>query len=130
MTLNWYVNSFGLKATFAADKNIPPIFSLPKHLNRTQSNLNRTNQTQSNPKIGVIIRLRFDCVRQSNFNRSIAFDLVRSSNPFVEHCSSLESPTLATVILLFKFPHLWLTFLKILSYHAFIQASRFSPCLF
>ena len=63
--------------------------------NRTQSSLNRTNQTQSNRnRISIEsenrgnIRLRFDCVWQSNFNRSIAFDcvqLVRSPNPFDWH---------------------------------------------
>ena len=52
--------------------------------NRTQSNLNQTNRTQSNlNRISIEsenrgnIQLRFDCVRQSNFNRSIAFNCVR-----------------------------------------------------
>ena len=73
------------KATFAAEKNILPTCSLPKHLNRTQSNLNQTNRISIESKNWGNIRLRFDCFRQSNFNRSIVFDLVQlvwSSNSF------------------------------------------------
>ena len=71
------------KAIFAAEKNILPTCSLPKHFNRTQSNLNRT-RSNFNPKIGVIFdwdSIAFDNWISTVLLRSI-WSKVRSSNPF------------------------------------------------